>query len=59
MNVTLTKMLNVEGGEHTELCGCNILFKYGGVPSLTALKQSEAVLKLIPVRIVTLTVEGM
>jgi len=33
--------------ERTGLCGCNILFKYGGVPNFTALKQSQAVLNSI------------
>jgi len=44
---TLSMSMLEERRECIGLCGCNILFKYGGVPSFTALKQSEAVLNSI------------
>ena len=34
----------------TLLCACNMLFKYGGVPRFTALKQSAAVFNSIRLR---------
>ena len=39
-----------ERRKRTGLCACNIVFKYGGVPSFIALKQSQTVLNLIRLR---------
>jgi len=47
---TLSMSMMEEHRECTGLCACNILFKYGGLPSFTALKQSEAVLNSVCLR---------
>ena len=44
---TINMSMLEKSRERTELCGCNVLFKYGGVLSITALKESEAVLDSI------------
>jgi len=47
---TVNMSMQEERRERIGLCGYNILFKYGGVPSFTALKQSEAVLNSFRLR---------